>query len=71
VTRVEIERLASRGSKFGYGFSVRSEDWQRRDDRWCTWHHQRGYVGGKLKMDGSMRWATSDPATIHLPFLMY
>jgi hypothetical protein len=24
-----------------------------------------------MKMDGSMRWAASDPATLALPFLMY
>jgi hypothetical protein len=22
---------------------------------WCMWHHYGGYVGGKLKTDGSMR----------------
>jgi hypothetical protein len=27
--------------------------------------------GGKLKTDGSMRHAASDPATLPLPFLMY
>jgi hypothetical protein len=36
------------------GFPVWPEDWRRRDDRWCTWHHHRGCVGGKLKTDGSM-----------------
>jgi hypothetical protein len=24
--------------------------------RWCTWHHHRGHVEMKPKMDGSMRW---------------
>jgi hypothetical protein len=38
---------------------------------WCMWHHHEGYIGGKLKMDGSMRWAASDPATLALPFSMY
>jgi hypothetical protein len=38
---------------------------------WCTWHHHGGYVGGKLKMDGSMRRAASDPATLALPFSFY
>jgi hypothetical protein len=47
------------------------EDWRRRDGGWCTWHHRRGCVGGKLKSDRSMRWAASDPATLPLPFLMY
>jgi hypothetical protein len=31
----------------------------------------RGCVGGKLKTDGSMRRAVSDPATPPLPFSMY
>jgi hypothetical protein len=44
------------------------EDWRRRDDGSCTWHHHGGCVGGILKMDGSMRWAASDPATLALPF---
>jgi hypothetical protein len=30
-----------------------------------------GCVGIKLKMDGSMRWAASDPATLTLSFSMY
>jgi hypothetical protein len=30
-----------------------------------------GYVGSKLKTDGSMRWATSDSSTLPLPFSMY
>jgi hypothetical protein len=47
------------------------EDWRRRDDGWCTWHHRRGCVGGKLKMDGSMRWAASDSATLALLFSFY
>jgi hypothetical protein len=47
------------------------KDWRRCDDGWCTWHHRGGCVGGKLKMDGSTRWATSDTATLPLPFLIY
>jgi hypothetical protein len=47
------------------------EDWRRRDDGWCTWHHRGGCVGGKLKMDGSMRRTTSDPTTLALPFSFY
>jgi hypothetical protein len=30
------------------------------DGRWCTWHHYRGCIKSKLKMDRSMRWAASD-----------
>jgi hypothetical protein len=37
----------------------------------CTWHHCRGCVEVKLKTDGSMRWATSDPATLALLFSLY
>jgi hypothetical protein len=33
--------------------------------------HHGGCVGGKLKLDGSMRWAASDPATLALPFFSY
>jgi hypothetical protein len=47
------------------------EDWRRRDDGWCTWHHRGGCVGSKLKMDGSMRRAASDPATLALSFSFY
>jgi hypothetical protein len=53
------------------GFSVWPEDWRSRDDGWCTWHHHRGCVRDKLKTDGSIRRAASDPATIPLPFSMY
>jgi hypothetical protein len=34
-------------------------------------NHRRGYIGGKLKLDGSMRWAASDPATLALLFFFY
>jgi hypothetical protein len=34
-------------------------------------HHHGGCVGGKLKLDGSMRRAASDPATLALPFFFY
>jgi hypothetical protein len=50
---------------------VWSEDWGRRDDGWCTWHHRGGCVGDKLKMDGSMRQAASDPTILALPFSFY
>jgi hypothetical protein len=53
------------------GFPVWPEDWRRRDDEWCTWHHRGGCVRGKLKMDGSIRRAASDPATLGLPFSFY
>jgi hypothetical protein len=45
------------------------ENWWRCDDGWYTWHHHRGCVRGKRKMDGSIRWAASDLATLALPFL--
>jgi hypothetical protein len=38
---------------------------------WCTWHHRRGCVELKLKTDGSMRQAASDPCTPTLSFSMY
>jgi hypothetical protein len=38
---------------------------------WYTRHHRGGCVGIKLKMDGSMRRAASDPATLTLSFSMY
>jgi hypothetical protein len=53
------------------GFPVWPEDWRRHDDGWCTWYHRGGCIRGKLKTNGSMRRATLDPATLHLPFLMY
>jgi hypothetical protein len=43
----------------------------RRDDGWCMWHHRGGCVELKLKTDGSMRWAASDPSTPTLPFFLY
>jgi hypothetical protein len=39
--------------------------------RWCTWHHRRSCMEMKLKTNGSIRWAASDPATLTLPFLLY
>jgi hypothetical protein len=36
-----------------------------------TWHNHGGCVGCKLKTNGSMRWAASDPATLPLLFSMY
>jgi hypothetical protein len=41
------------------------------DGGWCTWHHHGGCIKIKLKMDGSMRRAASDPATLTLLFSMY
>jgi hypothetical protein len=35
------------------------------------WHHHRGYVEVKLKMNGSMRHAASEAATIALLFSFY
>jgi hypothetical protein len=47
------------------------EDWQRRDYGWRTWHHRGGCVRGKLKLDGSMQRAASDPATLALSYSFY
>jgi hypothetical protein len=63
--------LLSLKTKVGEGFPVWPEDWWRRDDGWCTWHHRGGCVGGKLKLDGSMQRAASDPATLALLFSFY
>jgi hypothetical protein len=38
---------------------------------WCMWHHHRGHVEMKPKMDGSMQWAASDSSTLTLPFSLY
>jgi hypothetical protein len=38
---------------------------------WCMRHHHGGCIDVKLKMDGSMRRAASDPATLTLPFSFY
>jgi hypothetical protein len=38
---------------------------------WCMWHNNRDCVDVKLKMDGSIRRVTSDPATLTLLFLLY
>jgi hypothetical protein len=53
---------ASRARVFQYGLIAGG---------WCTWHHHRGCVGIKLKMNGSMRRAASDPTTLTLSFSMY
>jgi hypothetical protein len=45
--------------------------WQGFPSLACTWHHQGGCVQVKLKTDGSMRRAASDPVTPSLLFLMY
>jgi hypothetical protein len=44
--------------------------WRRRDYGGCTWHHHRGYINRKLKMDGSMRWNALEPFIIKSPFLV-
>jgi hypothetical protein len=33
------------------------------------WHYRGGYVESKLKMNGSMQWAASDPSTQNRRFL--
>jgi hypothetical protein len=38
---------------------------------WCTWHHHRGCVEGKLKTNRLIRRVTPDPAMLPLPFSMY
>jgi hypothetical protein len=35
------------------------------------WYHRRGCVEDKLKADGSMQWAASDPDTLALSFFLY
>jgi hypothetical protein len=69
--RVEIWRLASPESKSHEGSPVWPQDWWRRDCGWCTWHYHGDRVELKLKTDGSMRWAVSDPSTLKSPFLVY
>jgi hypothetical protein len=55
----------------GLRFFSLPQDWWRRDDGWCTWHYHEGCVESKLKTDGSMRRAVSNPATFTLPFSVY
>jgi hypothetical protein len=55
----------------GLEFFNLPQNWLRRDDEWWTWHHHGGCVKVKLKMNGSMRRAASDPATLILPFSLY
>jgi hypothetical protein len=38
---------------------------------WCTWHHRRGHLEFKLKIDGLMRQAASDSSTPTLPLPLY
>jgi hypothetical protein len=64
-------RLASLESKLRYDFPVWPQDWQRHDSGWCTWHHRGDCVESKLKTDGSIRWAASDPGSRALPFSIY
>jgi hypothetical protein len=44
---------------------------RRCDSGWCIWHHCRGHVRTKSKMDGSMEQTVSDPAILALSFSMY
>jgi hypothetical protein len=44
------------------------QNWRMSDGGWCTWHHHGGRVKMKLKTDGSMRRAASDPSTPTFPF---
>jgi hypothetical protein len=53
------------------GFPSLPQNWQRHDGGWCTWHHRGGCIAVKSKMNGSMRRATSDPATLALLFSLY
>jgi hypothetical protein len=52
----------------GLGFPSLPQNWCRRDGSWCTWHNRRCRVEVKLKMDGLIRGAASDPATLALLF---
>jgi hypothetical protein len=45
--------------------------WWRRDYEWCTWYYHGDRVELKLKTDGSMRWAVSDPSTLGSLFSLY
>jgi hypothetical protein len=47
------------------------QDWWRRDDGWCTWYHCGDHVELKMKTDGSMRQATSNPSAPKSSFSMY
>jgi hypothetical protein len=38
---------------------------------WCMWHHHKGHVEMKLKMDGSMRRALSESSSPTLSFSLY
>jgi hypothetical protein len=55
----------------GLGFPSLPQNRQRHNGGWCTWHHHSGCIEIKLKMDGSMRRATSDPSTPKLMFSLY
>jgi hypothetical protein len=55
----------------GLGFSSLALRLVEARHRWCMWHHHEGCIESKLKIDGSMRWATSDPSTPTLAFSMY
>jgi hypothetical protein len=55
------------GLRFSYLASSLVEAWCK----WCTSHNRGGCVKDKLKTDGSMRQAASDPTTLTLLFSMY
>jgi hypothetical protein len=55
----------------GLGFSSLASRLVEARRRCCTWHHHGGHMEMKLKTDGSMRRAASDPTTLILPFSMY
>jgi hypothetical protein len=50
------------------GFLSLPQNLWRSDGGWYTWHHHRGHVKIKSKMDGSMRCATSNSSTSTLLF---
>jgi hypothetical protein len=55
----------------GLGFPSLTSSLVEARHGWCMWHHRGGWVELKLKTDGSMWWATSDPYTPTLLFLFY
>jgi hypothetical protein len=69
-TRQDLEACFT-WKQVGLGFNILPQDWQRCNDGWCMRYHYGGCVESKLKTDGSIRWAASDPATLALPFSFY
>jgi hypothetical protein len=55
----------------GLGLPNLPQNWRRRDDGWCTWHHRGGRMKMKSNIDGSMRQVVSDSCTPILPFSLY